>query len=230
MSFSWSVVLVSQTASYAVAGRRDENELLAIGPWLLGSLGGRGPAPESRSRPTRKVAPRPGTRTMLPTAVLPWQTVQPPNMQQWKTGGNTSSVSCYATISSSSTFRFVICDIYHKTMAYFGWEVSREGHGTLRVWCRIVWYTDTNVAEKRSAFIFSPDYLCNRFSCTIGIYYQTVTALGYMPEACILRGYVIISFLTQRKEQDSYVESAIFHTLPNEAFPTASYLDFVGSG
>jgi hypothetical protein len=56
---------------HTVAGRRDETELLAIGPLLLGSLGGRGPAPQSRSRAARKVAPRTATRTMLPLAFLP---------------------------------------------------------------------------------------------------------------------------------------------------------------
>lgn len=104
---------------HAVAGRRDETELLANGPLLLGSLRGRGPAPHSRSRAARKVAPWTATRTMLPLAFLPWQTVQPPNMYQRTTEGNTSSVSCYATTSSPSTVRFVICSISHKTWRSF---------------------------------------------------------------------------------------------------------------
>lgn len=177
MSFSWSVVFVSQAATYAVAGRSDETALLTLGQWLLASLGGRGPAPLSRSRAAVKVAPRPASRTMLPPAFLPWQAVQLRicsieqlrEIQAW----------CHV-MNSFLSKQGSICNLrYLSQNNSVLWLGSLKGRRSrcLEVWRRIVWYTGTNVAEKRSAFIFSPDYLRRRFSCTIGIYYQAVTAL-----------------------------------------------------
>jgi len=171
MSSNRTVVFVSRTASYAVAGLRDHTALLALGSWLLASLGGWGPAPLSRSRAAGKVAPWQHPARCCPQHSYPDRRSNRELEAENNWGKYKFGVTlCDSFLSNQGS----ICNLRYLSQTNgVVWLGSLKGRRSrcLEFWRRIIWYTGTNVAEKRSAFIFSPHYLHGRFPCNIGIYY-----------------------------------------------------------